>query len=268
MKFTNPYLKLLSAAVCALTLSFHAHAQEISKQEYILGNTLLTLYHEFGHALVTELDLPVLGKEEDAADSFSIVTIVDKLSDAETYDDQQAVELDTYLWATADGWLAFADMDEPEEGSYAGEHSLDIQRFYAHVCLVYGSDPEFHEALLEDLQVEPEFVEGCEERFELAYDNWDYMLEPTQETSTTDISIGVKSGNSKTHKKYAAWLKKWSWLEDFEKSMEQRVDLPEPIQIQFQSCDDENAYWDPENRQITFCYELMDVYAKFYESAE
>ena len=48
--------------------------------------------------------------------------------------------------------------------------------------------------------------------------------------------------------------------------MEELVKLPDPINVTFQSCDDENAYWDPEKREISFCYELMDLYGEFYDA--
>ena len=42
--------------------------------EFIVGNTLFVMAHEMGHALINQMDMPVLGREEDAADSFAIVT--------------------------------------------------------------------------------------------------------------------------------------------------------------------------------------------------
>src|SRR5262249_22652856 len=44
--------------------------------EFALGNIFFSLLHELGHALVTEMGLPVLGREEDAADSFASVTML------------------------------------------------------------------------------------------------------------------------------------------------------------------------------------------------
>src|SRR5437764_15247557 len=42
--------------------------------EFVLGNTLFVLAHEMGHGLINEMNMPVLGREEDAADSFAIVS--------------------------------------------------------------------------------------------------------------------------------------------------------------------------------------------------
>src|SRR5437763_1184425 len=45
--------------------------QELVK--FVVGNTLFALVHEFGHTAISEMGLPVLGREEDAADSFAAV---------------------------------------------------------------------------------------------------------------------------------------------------------------------------------------------------
>src|SRR5262245_57558352 len=37
--------------------------------QFIMGNMLFVLLHETGHVMITEMGLPVLGREEDAADS-------------------------------------------------------------------------------------------------------------------------------------------------------------------------------------------------------
>lgn len=40
-----------------------------------MHDAVFTLYHESGHLLIDELKLPVLGKEEDAADALAIIQI-------------------------------------------------------------------------------------------------------------------------------------------------------------------------------------------------
>jgi Putative metallopeptidase len=44
--------------------------------EFVAGNMLFALLHEAGHAVVNELGLPVLGREEDAADSFAATRLI------------------------------------------------------------------------------------------------------------------------------------------------------------------------------------------------
>ena len=48
-----------------------------STTEFAVGNMLFVLLHEAGHnGLISDLGLPVLGREEDAADAFATVTML------------------------------------------------------------------------------------------------------------------------------------------------------------------------------------------------
>src|SRR6266436_2435982 len=70
----------IDAAV--LALGNNPRFKKISPQmrqqitEFVIGNTLFAMLHELGHAAVGELGLPVLGKDEDAADSFAAVRLI------------------------------------------------------------------------------------------------------------------------------------------------------------------------------------------------
>src|SRR3954469_1446355 len=44
--------------------------------EFIIGNTLFTLTHELGHAVISEFQLPVIGREEDAADALPTLALL------------------------------------------------------------------------------------------------------------------------------------------------------------------------------------------------
>src|SRR5215208_5309127 len=59
-------LAMSNAAVAALDPQ-----QRDQLIEFVIGNTLFTLAHELGHAVISEFQLPVLGREEDAADAFA-----------------------------------------------------------------------------------------------------------------------------------------------------------------------------------------------------
>src|SRR3954454_13912300 len=59
-------LAMSNAAVAALDPQQRDHVIG-----FVIGNTLFTLTHELGHAVISEFRLPVLGREEDAADAFA-----------------------------------------------------------------------------------------------------------------------------------------------------------------------------------------------------
>ena len=50
--------------------------QRIARVEFVAGNTLVLLLHELGHVLISEMRLPVLGREEDAADTYAALRML------------------------------------------------------------------------------------------------------------------------------------------------------------------------------------------------
>src|SRR5262249_2605732 len=101
--------------------------------EFVSGNMLFVLLHELGHTTIGELDLPVLGKEEDAADSFASLTLIHIKSEFSEH----------VLAEAAKGWF-MADRRDQKEGEpvvYYDEHGLNQQRAFQIVCYMVGADP-------------------------------------------------------------------------------------------------------------------------------
>jgi hypothetical protein len=111
-----------------------SHERRRGIVQFVAGNMLFTLLHEMGHAHITEMGLPVLGREEDAADSFAVVTML-KVGSSFSHD---------VLVQAAMGWFLNALRDEKEgvKLSFYDTHGLDRQRAFQIVCLMVGSDPD------------------------------------------------------------------------------------------------------------------------------
>lgn len=107
-------------------------------RRFVAANAEFTLLHEMGHLLIAELDLPVLGREEDAADQLGFISLF--LS----YGRQRDADFYAKLLDVADYWRLEWQRAKPEhEEVYAwASHGLDAQRFYNLACLIYGSDPD------------------------------------------------------------------------------------------------------------------------------
>src|SRR5216683_8004748 len=92
--------------------------QEI--MEFVIGNILFAMLHELGHAAVDEMGLPVLGKEEDAADSFAAVRLI-RLGSVFSH---------RVLVEAAKGWFLSVrrDKKEGDDVEYYDTHGLDEQR--------------------------------------------------------------------------------------------------------------------------------------------
>ncbi|GAM75978.1 hypothetical protein JCM19241_276 [Vibrio ishigakensis] len=150
----------------------HYFSKHRSKSEVDQGaiDTLMhTLLHEAGHALVSDNGIPILGKEEDAVDNLATIIMLQYLDNGA----EAAINAaDMFSYESEEGGEYY------DFGEYAGVHSFDMQRYFATLCLVYGSDPEGNKGLLDEIEEDylPEQKETCEETYlQLDY-NWHEYL--------------------------------------------------------------------------------------------
>lgn len=129
------------------------------------------LYHELGHALIDVFDLPVVGREEDAVDGLATVMLIESFEDG-----PDMVLSVAFLFSLED------EAGETDESSYWDEHSLDIQRFYDAVCLVYGSDPDDNADVVEELEMDEARLDQCPEDYERQRLSWAKLLRPHLKT--------------------------------------------------------------------------------------
>ncbi|MBW3695166.1 hypothetical protein EK599_05645 [Vibrio sp. T187] len=136
-----------------------------SAQLGAIDTLLHTLLHEAGHAYVADQNIAVLGKEEDAVDNFATLLMLNYIENG----DDAAI--------SAADMFAFESDDRPDYydfGEYIDEHSFDLQRYFSTLCLVYGSDPEKHANLLDE--VENDYLKDrkdfCIYNFQALDENW------------------------------------------------------------------------------------------------
>ncbi len=143
--------------------NFTADPEEAA--EILLNLTEFVLYHEVGHAIVDVLDIPVLGKEEDAVDGFAALL-------ASIWD------LDEVALAAADVMAASASIADTEitDAQFWDSHSLDEQRMFAIFCLIYGSDPDQHTELLWEIGMPIEEKDRCQYEYAKTLRNWARVL--------------------------------------------------------------------------------------------
>jgi hypothetical protein len=138
--------------------------------EFVVGNALFTLGHELGHAVITEFNLPVLGREEDAADSFAALALLHVGTDF----------THSVLVDAAQGLMLLAARNARFglRPAFYGEHGLDQQRAYTIVCLMVGSDPATFGDLAQRANLPTERQETCQIDFDQAKTSWLRLLGP------------------------------------------------------------------------------------------
>jgi hypothetical protein len=142
----------------------------ITPEDAIVGPLLDVFLHEVGHAVFDLLEVPILGREEDAADAFSALIML------------QFNKADARKLILGSAYQYRSDLQKPQVSialrSFADEHGLPAQRFFNTLCFAYGSDPKLFADLLELGYLPKARSEGCEAEYEQALFGFRKLIGP------------------------------------------------------------------------------------------
>jgi Putative metallopeptidase len=154
-----------------------AGGEEEEIEAEVMGATLFFFLHELGHALVSQLDLPITGREEDAVDD--LASIIMLAADEDDGDDSTEEGYGALMLSSAA--IQFGDMAAQPEAFeniiFWGEHSLDAQRMYHLLCMIYGSNPAAYTAMVGDDALPKARADQCPTEFQQRQRNWNRLLE-------------------------------------------------------------------------------------------
>lgn len=258
---------------------------------YVLVNTEFTLLHELGHALISELKIPVLGREEDAADQLATLLLVNYQGDG--FGDTLIQKIDSV------GLELRIEADE-DTIVFWDSHPPPIQRLYNLLCLVYGLNPDPSAKYLENNWLPIERGWYCDQEYKQALRAMAWISRqygypdrtspaeaghaPEVQRPPPPISAGLqqetieKVPDEKKHgnivvnygipttpngKLLLKQLKTSSFVERLAKHVEHSFSLPRDLIISFSNCGDD-AYWNERSGEVVVCYRLLDLY---YEHA-
>lgn len=257
MKYLFPLaaLAMLAASpVCAQELT---EEQQLAATEFAINNSFFVMQHEIGHLFVGEFGLPVLGKEEDAADSLAALFLLN----------QQTEEANQALIDSADGWY-LAEFDNPSEeyeaADFYGEHSLSIQRAYQVVCFMVGADPEAFAEVAEEYEIDSERQESCGFDFDQAANSWAGLLEPYEGQNGGTIAV-VYDAADEDHRDIEQLLRDIEFLESAASGVEQNYVLPRDLTFRATMCGEANAYYSHDEAAVVFCYEMLPFFFRLVE---
>jgi len=189
-------LPALLLAVILSMAALPATAQDLSglsKQEradtlrFAVNNGLFTLYHEVAHLLIDKLELPVLGKEEDAADNIATWILLDK----KTPEANQALE-DAVL-----GWvLTGRSYDDYFDGAdYVSGYSPDRHRAMQIACLMVGADGAAFRRMARAYDIPEDRQQSCFYDYELMDRTLNSLL--ASRTPSTRVDVTYHNGGAR-----------------------------------------------------------------------
>ena len=219
-----------------------------SSLEFALNVSRHVLLHEFGHAVIREFDLPVLGNEEDMADTFATVTITQAMRD-----DAVAILKDR-----ARSWLYEGAQVRPEDYDLKGEHELDTRRAFRTICLLYGADPAEFPEVVDWIGLSEDDANDCSDTAPDMIEGWESVLAPHRlaEGELSD-NITVQYGEAS----HAPVIRQSGLLEEIAGEM-RRYDWPHPVVLQFESCGHEGSSWSRTERKVLMCDEYFDRFVR------
>jgi hypothetical protein len=228
----------------------------------VVGNLLFVLGHETGHAVIREMGVPVVGREEDAADIFSILMALGC---------EEGVG-DRVLASAALGWFLSdrrdrrGRRDQDAAANYYGEHGMDRQRAYNIVCLMVGSNPGKFASLADATKLPPERQATCQDDYLNARWSWDQVLQShlrKHDQAKTAINVFYGPGNGK-HDAHAAAFRQMKLLETVAESLSDRFAWRAPISLEMRTCGEPNARFEFRTRKVIVCYELAGEFSDLY----
>ena len=139
-----------------------------------IGSEDATFYHEAGHMAITLYNLPITGKEEDAADQLAAYILL-------TPGDSGKVDAES-VQAVKDFARTFAAYAELKAqmgvaDNMADVHSLDQQRVYNLQCWIYGSNPEANADIVSSGGLPEDRAKGCPEEWKQLAHAWSTLLD-------------------------------------------------------------------------------------------
>lgn len=213
------------------------------RDDFLAANILGIFYHEFGHAVIDLMELPMFAQEEDAADALSAL-MIDWLFEEEW---AQSIAYDS-----AFGYLV---SDEGEEPAWWDVHGPDEQRFYNHVCLIYGANPDQRDDLAEDLGLPEERAEYCPDEYDMANASWGSVFDAMADLTSGPPMVFVPGGDGFVNRVLAEEVAHINAL----------ARLPEQVTVSVAPCGEANAYYYSDDRLITFCEEFAPFLLNLYD---
>jgi hypothetical protein len=138
----------------------------ITREDAFVGPFIDVFLHEAAHAIFDLLKIPVLGREEDAADQLAAYYVLQFPKEQK----RRLILASAYTYARELKVRRARDLRRPRlqvarHVSYADEHSTPAQRLYNLLCIAYGSDIELFADLVEKQLLPKARAEQCEDEY-------------------------------------------------------------------------------------------------------
>lgn len=237
--------------------------------------------HEFGHALIGELELPSTGAEEDAVDIYSALHVVEPTMYPSDNKDTNAMVQGAAKYAALQWYYngKLAEAKGAGNSPWQDEHTGDLKRFRNMLCIMYGGNPAVFESLVQEVGFEDRTKARCGDEFTKQNRAWRRILAPYTRVGawTPDgqqpanapgapVNVTFEPSSRRIGNLFANNLSQA--IGDNIKLLGKTYVLPRPVNVTFKDCGKLNAWYSPREGTITMCYELIENIAVMISDIE
>lgn len=142
----------------------------ITRHDAILGPAIDVFLHESGHAMFDLLKVPIFGREEDAADTFSAYIML------------HFPKEDAHRLILGSAYQYKMDLQDPQVtmpiSKFSNVHGTPAQRFFNVLCIAYGADQKSFADVVEKKYLPKDRADGCVDEYEQAAFAFKTLIDP------------------------------------------------------------------------------------------
>ena len=229
--------------------------------EFVLGNVEFLFLHELAHFIIDEKQIPIIGPEENAADYLAALALI-RTTPFQPGEENQTIR---FLLAAADAFTVSWSIGSAlgAQIPYWGAHALNIQRYYQIACLIYGSNPKAFESLPTRSGLPRDRADSCVSEYARANEALDWLLKSfgrqPGDPPSAKIDVLYEQPKSMLATRMLVEIQNARLLEQTVERMLDRFTIEQPMSVVMRNCDQSEAAWLPETRELVVCYELIDT---------
>ncbi|MEA2903712.1 MAG: hypothetical protein QOG83_264 [Alphaproteobacteria bacterium] len=140
----------------------------VTRDRAVTGAVVRVMLHELGHAIFNMRDVPIFGREEDAADQIAGFIMVQFGKDL-------ARKL---ISGAAYHYVLGAQNRTLSRTEFSDEHGSDAQRFYNYLCLAYGAEREAFKDYVEKGLLPEARAGNCEREYRQVQNAFSKTISP------------------------------------------------------------------------------------------
>lgn len=234
---------------------------------FVLANAEFSVMHEIGHMLIAEYNLPVLGREEDAADQIGFILLF------RFYTRLPQDEIDARLLDIADYWRLEWQTPKPEAEQVLAwdSHPLDEQRYYNLVCLLYGSDMQRLDWLPAFTGLPYERAVYCDQEFQQASKAVSWIRHARRTLAIrhppgAHLDFEPPALDQEQAEPLIALLRDENRLQELVNEVFQQFRPPRPLTVRLLNCGAPDAWYNINGGEMALCYERLQHFRDMAEN--